>query len=101
VRRAVLCAVLKLRADYLSIDPPYARVLASNSKGRELLALRKKDSSVPIITQPKEILKLDAEAQNLFELGSSAHDLFMLCYPERENDRCGEDYRKGPVFPDM
>ena len=101
VRRAVLCAVLKLRADYLSSDPPYARVLASNAKGRELLALRKKDSSVPIITQPKGILKLNAEAQKLFELGSSAHDLFMLCYPERENDRCGEDYRKGPVFPDM
>ena len=98
VRRSVLCAALNLRKEYLCSEPPYVRILAFNQRGRKLLASLKKDASVPILTQPKEVLKLDGTAQNIFQLGSAAHDLFMLCYPGRENDRCGEDYRNGPVF---
>ena len=98
IRRIVLCAVLGLREDCLQGQPPYARVLALNQKGREILAERKKSSAIAFLTQPKEILKMEEAARKQFELGSLAHDLYMLCYPERENDRCGEDYRHGPVL---
>jgi predicted nucleotidyltransferase len=97
VRRSVLCAVLELSAELLCREPPYARVLAFNQKGRELLSSLKEASSIPVLTQPKEVFQLDQYAQKIFELGSSAHDLYMLGYPERTNDRCGEDYRSGPV----
>ena len=101
IRRGVLCAVLNLHAEYLLREPPYIRILAMNQKGRELLASIKKVCPVPILTQPKEIFDLDPFAQQIFELGSSAHDLMMLCYPERKNDRCGEDYRSGPFLLEM
>lgn len=101
IRRCVLSAALNLQSAPLCKEPPYARVLASNQKGREILALRKKDSPVPFLTQPKEIKKMDLTAQKIFKLGSSAHDLYMLCYPGKENDRCGEDYRKGPVLTEL
>ena len=100
VRRALLCAALGIPSGTLRGDPPYARILAFSERGREVLSRRRKEFTLPVLTQPKEILKLDAAAREIFDLGSRAHDFYMLCYPERENGRCGEDYRSGPFRAD-
>ena len=98
IRRSVWCAALGLRKGQLHGEPPYARVLAMNQKGRKILSYIKKNCPIPLLTQPKEVLKLGQNAQEVFRLGSDAHDFVMLCYPDKENKRCGEDYRKGPVW---
>ncbi|MBQ6427660.1 MAG: nucleotidyltransferase family protein, partial [Oscillospiraceae bacterium] len=98
VRRAVMCAVLHIREEDRLGRPPYARVLAMNRKGRELLSETGDTAEIPVLTQPKSVFHLGKDAEHIFELGSAAHDLTMLCYPGRASDRCGDDYRNGPVF---
>ena len=98
IRRAVWCAALGLHDRFTQKNPPYARVLAVNQRGRGILSSVKKNCPIPVLTQPKEVLKHEQNVQEIFQLGSDAHDLFMLCYPGRANDRCGEDYRNGPVI---
>ena len=98
IRRSLLCAALGISREEREGVPPYARVLAMNSRGRELIAAARKNPYLPVITRPKAVFQLDARAQRLFALGASAHDLYMLCYPERAGEACGEDYRLSPVF---
>ncbi|MBZ4663803.1 MAG: nucleotidyltransferase [Caloramator sp.] len=52
--------------------PEYIRILGFNNKGRELIKMMKKQSSIPIITNPKrddyEKLKLDIDASDIYAL---------------------------------
>lgn len=58
--------------------PPYARILAFNSKGREILRLCNENSNIPIINKlslfkpnspsAKELLNLDIKATNVYTL---------------------------------
>ncbi|MDR5658304.1 nucleotidyltransferase [Serpentinicella sp. ANB-PHB4] len=63
---------------YNNYAPPYARVLAFNNKGREILKLCKTTSNIPIINKlskykpetsiAQEVLNLDIRATNIYSL---------------------------------
>ena len=78
--------------------PPYARLLAATEKGRELLREIGERSLMPVVTKPASIKKLDAASRELFELGSAAHDLYVLGYAVKQERRGGRDWTNGPII---
>ena len=98
IRRVCLCACLGITAGMSSGLPPYARVLAANSRGRELLRRQAKDCAVPIITKPAAVRELSKEAEAVFTLGADAHDLYVLGYGEASQRTGGQDWRTGPCI---
>ena len=53
---------------------------------------------IPLVTKPASVKKLDARAQELFERGSAAHDLYVLQKSAKERSALGEDWRRGPFI---
>lgn len=94
VRRMVMCAFLGISAEDRPARPPYARVLACNAKGREIL--KRADKSIPVITKPAEAKKLRADAKRLFELEASATDMYVLAYPDASKRTGGQEWTVGP-----
>lgn len=97
IRRMICCAVLGVPDGIASETPPYARVLAANEKGREHLS-RLRGDPLPIITKPAALRSLGGLAEEVFELGSAAHDLFVLGYRSLAERRGGQDWRKSPFI---
>ena len=98
IRRMLLGAALGLEKGMNAGVPPYIRVLAADSKGCGLLADMKKKASLPLIARAGAVRGLDEEAQRVFELGSRAHDLWILGRTQPERRHGDEDFRKGPVI---
>ncbi len=98
IRRMCMCAALGLKAGQASGLPPYARVLAANETGRQALKLIKEKSQIPVITKPAEINGLSQECKTLFSLNSSAHDLYVLGYTAKEEQRGSADWRTSPAM---
>ena len=76
--------------------PPYARVLAADEKGREILRERSDKGTLPILTRPAAVKELPKDCEALFTLGAYAHDFYVLGYPSKEERRPGADWRNGP-----
>lgn len=98
LRRAVCCAWLGLRAGDAAGEPPYARVLAANGRGREVLRAAKEQGSLPILTKPAAVRELDGRSRRLFELEARAADLYALCFTGAENRRGGREWEAGPLI---
>ena len=73
------------------------RVLSFNQKGREYLA-KLENTPLPLVIRPSSVKTLGAEAEKVFALGASAHDLFRLQFVTNDDKKPGEDWRKGPVI---
>ncbi len=97
LRRAVCCAWLGLRAEDAAGEPPYARVLALNGRGREVLRAAKEKGSLPLVTKPAAVRELDGRSRRLFELEVRAADLYALCFTGAENRRAGQEWERGAV----
>ncbi len=96
LRRMALCAVLGVRRGMAEGIPPYARVLAADERGCELLRRMSERSSVPVVTKPASVRGMDPEIRRLFSLGAAAHDLYVLGFRE-ERERLGNaDWRATP-----
>lgn len=100
LRRMALCAALGVSAETAAGTPPYARVLAFNARGRLLLRKLEGHSSIPILTKPAAARRLGGTTEEIFNLGSRAHDLYVLGLPEGLSQRPGADWRTGPVILD-
>ena len=98
IRRLCLCACLGVRAGMSEGAPPYARVLAANGKGRELLRERSGKGELPILTKPAAVRQLPGNCQGIFGLGADAHDFYALAYPGRDERKPGMDWRLGPTI---
>ena len=98
VRRSVMCAVLGVREGDNKGLPPYARILAMNHRGMAYLASEKENHTIKILNRPKDVSFTDEHAQHVFEVGSSAHDFYMLGFQAENKNLCGEDYRTVPVI---
>ena len=98
MRRILLCAALGLKHDYSRETPPYARLLACSGKGRDYLRQRRDMLRIPLLTRPAAVNTLDARSRELFALGASAHDLYVLQYADRAGQPLGEDWRTGPAL---
>ncbi len=96
LRRMCMCASLGIKKGQADGLPPYARVLAANEAGRRALNTISEKSSIPLITKPASVKELPVECLNLFELESSAHDLYVLGYAAKEERRGNADWRASP-----
>ena len=94
-----------LLAVYLGVTPedtpqrvPYLRVLACNSRGRELLRCMKTTAAAPILTKSAQVRRLDAGAQRLFALTARAEEQYVLAYPDLAAARPGSAWTTDPVI---
>ena len=81
IRREAMHLFLQIDPSYEKETPPFARILAANARGLELLARR--NCSIPVITKHAETAKLNARAQALYDLQCRASDLYALCTKEK------------------
>ena len=88
IRRTALRAILGITGGYRS--PKYLRVLAANSKGREILSKMKNTASVPIVTKTADFDK-SVMAEDI-----RATDIASLCasYPQKN----GRDFLTPPIM---
>lgn len=93
-----MCAALGIKAGMNEGTPPYARLLAANSRGRELLRMIEGRSRVPVITKSADGRKLPRDDRWCFELNAAAHDLFVLGCPVPAERRGGSDWRLTPAI---
>ena len=96
IRRMCLCAALGVKKDDADGIPPYARVLAANSRGCEYLRVLSKNPAIPVITKPAAARTLSAEREQVFELGAAANELYVLAYRAGQERRGGQDWRTSP-----
>ena len=98
LRRMCMCAALGIRAGMNAGTPQYARLLAANERGREILRLISERSRIPVITKSASARRLPREAADCFALNAAAHDLFVLGCPAVSERRGGGDWRLTPVM---
>lgn len=98
LRRMVLWAYLGLTPAERPAEVPYLRVLAANGTGRALLARMRKTASIPVLTKPNHVRRLDSAAQALFALEARAADLYALAYPVLTAAAGGSAWKEGPVI---
>ncbi len=96
LRRMVLWAYLGLTPADCPEGPLYLRPLAANETGRALLARMRKTATVPALTKPAAVRKLDESALRLFEREARAADLYALAYPELAAAAGETAWREGP-----
>lgn len=96
IRRMCLCAALGVKKGAADGTPPYARVLAANSRGCEYLRVLSKDPTIPVITKPAAARTLSAGREQVFELGAAANELYVLAYRAEQERRGGQDWRTSP-----
>lgn len=96
IRRMCLCAALGIKNGAASELPPYARVLAANTRGCEYLRVLNNAPPLPIITKPAAARQMSAERVQLFELGAAANELYVLAYRAEQERRGGQDWRSSP-----
>ena len=93
LRRMVMASWLGLVRE--TETPPYARVLAANEKGRQLLR-QMQDRGVPVLTKAADAAVLGGAAARLMEQEGRYTDLYGLC--REKMSPCGEEYRTSPVM---
>lgn len=78
IRRVILNLLLGITKDDISTMPPYARVLAMNTRGIEILSKAKKTSNIPIGTSLAKLEKLSSECKRFCTLESTSTDIYGL-----------------------
>lgn len=98
LRRMCLCAGLGVKAGMSAELPPYARVLAANDRGCELLRGISQKKSIPVVNKPASVRDLSPECVSLFAMGAYAHDFYVLGYKAAAERKGGEDWKTGPII---
>ncbi len=98
MRRLILYAALGVRAECTKGTPPYARLLACSERGREYLGQKSEQFAVPLLTKPAAARSMGAQAERIFELGASAHDLYRLQFAADDGKTWGTDWKTGPFI---
>ena len=96
LRRMVMCAVLGVRAGDAGDVPPYLRVLAFDAQGAALLREMKMCASLPVIVKSAHVRDENEAVRRVFDLGSCAHDLYVLGWENRAAQAADGDYRATP-----
>lgn len=90
IRRIVLNVLLGITKQDISTMPPYARILAMNTKGTEILSIAKKRASIPIGTSLAKLEKISTECKKVATLESKSTDIYELS--SNKSISCGTDY---------
>ncbi len=93
VRRLIWSAFLGIPSGYATQKPPYARVLAANERGKEILSAAK--PTVPLLYRSSQVAKLSEECQALWALENRATDLYGLAFDKPIP--CGADCTTGLI----
>lgn len=96
IRRIFLNAFLDINSALSLGAVPYARILAFNDRGREIIKNAKKFSQIPLITRPSSIKNEDEKLRSLFALERRADDiysLFMKCPMPQ-----GSTFTQSPIY---
>lgn len=96
VRRLIWAAYLGVPKTGPFDRVPYLRILAANSRGKEILSAAK--PTVPFIHRSSQIAKMDERIQQLFALECRATDLHALAFPTPLP--CGTDHTTGLIRGD-
>ena len=96
LRRMVMCAVLGICAGDAGGVPPYLRVLAFDAQGAALLREMKMCASLPVIVKSARVRDENEAVRRVFDLGSRAHDLYVLGWKNRAAQAADGDYRATP-----
>ncbi len=88
LRRILWAALLDLPTENTFSQPQYIRVLATNDRGREILAAAK--PRLPILTRAAQIPSLSTTAQAMLAIEERATDLHALALPQPMP--CGTDW---------
>ncbi len=78
IRRILMAAMIGIRREDLYYNPPYARVLAFNERGRELLGAAKSKSRIPIGTSLAKLSETGKIAENFVRLEERASNVYGL-----------------------
>lgn len=91
IKRVILSLLIGITKTDTAGFPPYARVIAFNERGREILAVTKKTKKIPVGMSLAKLGRLNCDAHRFAELESRATDIYGLAL---ENiPTAGEDYR--------
>lgn len=90
LRRILLNAYLGIEKKDIIMPSPYARILAMNDKGCEILKQAKEKSSIPISTSLLKLSETSQKAKKLAMLEARATDIYNLSSNKKE--KCGLDY---------
>lgn len=94
IRRILLCCFLGIRKKDLHAPVSYVRILAMNSKGKEILA--KSDCKLPVGTSLKDLMKKSTDAYKQGGLEERCGNIYALAF---ENPRpCGMDFTRKPII---
>jgi len=72
IRRILSCAMIGIRKEDLKYYPPYARVLAFNNNGMELMGMIKRRSTLPISTSLAKLRETSDLAERFVKLEEQA-----------------------------
>jgi len=98
IRRFLLCAALGIKSEYTKSPPPYARILALNETGKELLFEARKKTRVPVLSKPASVKRLCDFSKSMFELEATATDFYVLAYPDAAERKGGQEWRQSPYI---
>lgn len=93
IRRIILSAFLGLKATDCSGFPLYIRVLGMRPNGAQILRAAKAKSKLPLITRASDMSCMDAKGKKLYQLETTADDLYALCQPKASP--CGKNQSTG------
>lgn len=93
IDRICVNSLLGIEDCHTELEPQYARILAFNSKGQELLARMKKVSQIPIITKVADAIPNTDEYKIMFEKDLLATDIYSIL----ANKPAGLDYKTSPI----
>lgn len=96
LRRLALRTFLDMTIEKTPDTIPYIKVLAFNHAGAQALKEMKQTATLPIITKPAHVKKLDLVRRDCFEQERIYTDLFGLCHATSIPK--GEEWTKTPIY---
>ncbi len=93
VRRLLWAAYLGVPKTASDARPPYLRILAANTRGKEILSNAK--PQIPLLHRSSQVEKMNEECNRFWELECRATDLHALSFPKPLP--CGMDMTTGLI----
>ena len=81
--------------------PRYARILAFNTKGREILRTLKNSSSIPIISNLKHYRPQDEAARKMLDIDIRATNIYSLAFKNKIPVKTPLDYTTSPHYENI
>ena len=81
--------------------PQYARVLAFNMKGREILKVLKTTSSIPVITNLKYYRPQNEAACKMLNIDVCATNIYSLAFKNKTVIKAPLDYTTKPYYENI